>query len=159
MDDSRSIRSCSRARTNSSRGYALVSAIVVAVLYFALVELMLLDASRELAEARRFRARIVALTLAENGAELAAKDLAIPNHTRADVRHEDWQGTISGDMSKSAEGVPPIAGSANAPQVGVPFFIDAEGVAAGVTEVRARVHVRGRVVGKDVRIQYTIHSQ
>ena len=158
MDESGSIRSCSRARTSSSRGYALVSAIVVAVLYFALVELMLIDASRELAEARRFRARIIALTLAENGAELAAWQLADPNHTRADVRDEDWQGTISGRMAKNAPGQPPIAGN-TAPQLGVPFFIDGKGEASGVTPVRATVHVRGRIVGNDVRIQYTIHSR
>jgi hypothetical protein len=71
MDKSPSIKSCNRART-SERGIALAIALIVAVLYFGLIELMLYDASRELAEARRFRARIIAVTLAENGAELAA---------------------------------------------------------------------------------------
>ena len=56
----RSIRSSSRART-SERGFALIAAIALSVLYFALMELMLIDSSRELAEARRFRARIVAI--------------------------------------------------------------------------------------------------
>lgn len=142
MEKWRSTRSCSRARTNSSSGYALVSAIVVAVLYFALIELMLIDASRELAEARRFRARIIALTLAESGAELAALDLV--NRSSADDRTEDPQGTASWRMAKNAGGQ---------------FDIEAEAKTSGVPPVSAKVKVRGRVVNDNVRIQYTIHSQ
>lgn len=143
MDASSSTPSSSRAPRSSQRGYALISALVLAILYFALVELLLIDSARELAEARRFRARIVAETLAENGAELAALHIV----TREQPFHpvaEDWQGTISGTMTKN-----PLSGQ---------FDIVGTGRTGGLTESRARVLVRGRVVGTSVRVQYTIHT-
>ncbi|HET8774200.1 MAG TPA: hypothetical protein VFP80_10430 [Thermoanaerobaculia bacterium] len=115
-------------------------AIVLAVLYFALVELVLLDSQRELGEARRFRARIVAETLAENAAELAALQIVARDSTpQFSVNAED--GTMSGRMVKSATG----------------FEIHGEGTTSGITESTARVILRGRVVGTDVRIQYSLH--
>lgn len=116
-------------------------AITLAVLYFGLVELMLLDSSRELAAARRFRARIVAHTLAENGAELAARDIA--GRASASVNAEDWQGTITGRMTKNPAGH---------------FDIEATGRTSGIVQTESKVFVRGRIVGNDVRIQYTIHN-
>lgn len=139
-----STRSCSRARTNSERGFALMAATAVAVLYFGLMTLLLLDSSRELAEARRFKAKVVAATLAENGAELAALQIADPARASYDATAEDWQGSISGRMSKDAGGQ---------------FEIEAEGKSAGLGPVTAHVRVLGRIVGNDVRIQYTMHSQ
>ena len=133
--------SCSRARPSSQRGYALISALVLAILYFAMVELLLLDSARELEEARRFRARIIAETLAENGAELAA--LQIVTTEKAEASAEDWQGTIVGRMARNPGGQ---------------FDIEAEGRTSGLTESRAKVLVRGRVVGVSVRIQYTLHT-
>ena len=53
---------------------------------------MLFDAARQLAEARRFRARIVALTLAENGAELAAANIVLAIHNRTGATCDDWRG-------------------------------------------------------------------
>ena len=137
----RSTRSCSRARRSSERGYALIAALVLAVLYFAMVELLLIDSARELEEARRFRARIVAETLAENGAELAALNIVTAEKTES--KAEDWQGEIIGRMAKNTAGG---------------FDIEAEGRTSGVTESKVRVLVRGRVVGNDVRIQYTVHT-
>lgn len=137
----RSTRSCSRARRSRQHGYALISALVLAILYFAMVELLLLDSARELAEARRFRARIIAETLAENGAELAA--LHIVTTDKANNTAEDWQGTMTGRMAKNPGGQ---------------FDIEAEGRTTGLTESRAKVLVRGRVVGRSVRIQYTLHT-
>jgi len=144
MDNSRSIRSCSRART-TERGFALAMALIIAVLYFGLIELMLYDASRELAEARRFRARIVALTLAENGAELAAVNLVNPNTISLNAKGGDWQGTITGAMKKDVN-----TGK---------FEIEGTGVATGVVEVSAKVEVFGEIVGLSVRINNTFHSQ
>jgi hypothetical protein len=144
MDNWRSIRSCSRART-TERGFALAMALIIAVLYFGLIELMLFDASRELAEARRFRARIVALTLAENGAELAAAKIAAIDAMSTKVEASDWQGAITGAMNKNSN-----TGE---------FTIHATGHATGVVEVRATVDVFGKVVGNDVQIYYTHHSQ
>jgi type II secretory pathway component PulK len=140
-DALRSIRSCSRARTSSERGFALIAAIALAILYFALIELMLIESSRELAEARRFRARVVAATLAENGAELAAADMVTRAYTTANA--EDWQGTIQGTMLRTA---------------GNQFEIQGRGNATGVPKATARVRVYGRILGTDVRIQYTMHA-
>jgi hypothetical protein len=106
-----------------------------------MVELLLLDSARELAEARRFRARVVAETLAENGVELAAEQIVAKDKTEATA--EDWQGTIVGRMAKKPGGE---------------FDIVAEGQTSGLTESRAKVVVRGRVVGASVRIQYTVHT-
>ncbi len=136
-----STQSCSRERRSSERGIALVLALVLAVLYFGLIELLLLDSARELGEARRFRARIIAETLAENGAELAA--LQIVSRNTASVTAEDWQGMISGKLKKNAAGN---------------FDIEGTGITTGITESKARVVVRGRTVGSGVRIQYTIHT-
>ena len=119
---------------------ALILALVLAVLYFGLIELLLIDSARELEEARRFRARVVAETLAESGAELAA--LQITSRTSADVTAENWQGTMKGKMHKNAGGN---------------FDIEAAGSSGGITESHAKVFVRGRVIGNSVRIQYTIH--
>jgi hypothetical protein len=144
MDNWRSTRSYSRART-TERGFALAMALIIAVLYFGLIELMLFDASRELAEARRFRARIVALTLAENGAELAAVKMAAVDAMSTKVEASDWQGTITGEMLKNSS-----TGD---------FKIHATGQATGIVEVGATVDVFGKVVGNEVHIYYTHHSQ
>jgi hypothetical protein len=148
MDRSPSIRSSSRART-SERGLALALALIVAVLYFGLIELMLMDASRQLAEARRFRARIIALTLAENGAELAALHLASDKPATPQPPLTDWQGTAGGTLSK---GIKDDHGD-------VQFKIDATGAATGIVETHATVYVQGRVNGQHIAIDYTHHSQ
>ena len=147
MDAWPSIRSCNRARTNE-RGIALAIALIVAVLYFGLIELMLYDASRELAEARRFRARIIALTLAENGAELAARDLVnVPSNP---APMTDWQGTMSGDVTKTG-----VKDS----EEGERFTINGNGDATGIVEAHATVYIQGRIDAKGIHIDYTRHSQ
>ena len=147
-DALRSTRSSSRARRSSQHGYALISALVLAILYFGLIELLLLDSARELAEARRFRARIIAETLAENGAELAA--LQIVTTEKSEGSAEDWQGTLTGRMTKdSTSGV---------------FDIVGEGKSGGITESKAKVVLRGRVVvipnvaQAQVRINWSTHT-
>ncbi len=139
-DALRSIRSSSRARTNSERGFALVAAIVLAVLYIALVELLLIDSARELSEARRFRAKIVAAMLAENGAELAAARLL--SRDTANVNASDWQGTITGTMRKTPDDRFEITGS---------------GDTSGLVKTSARVQLQGRIEGTTVKIEYAVH--
>jgi Tfp pilus assembly protein PilX len=140
----RSIRSSSRARTNrahAQRGFALIAAIVLAILYIGLIELLLVDSARELNEARRFRAKIVAATLAENGAELAAAGLLARN--TANVNATDADGTMTGTMTKDAGGQ---------------FVITGTGASSGLVKTSARVRLEGRVVGTEVRIQYSMHT-
>lgn len=136
----RSIRSFSRARTNSQRGFALVAAVVLAILYVALIELLLLDSARELGEARRFRAKVVAATLAENGAELAAASIVTKDS--ASVNDSDAQGTSFGHMTKTAN----------------QFQIRGEGITAGLVNTRATVQLQGRIEGNRVKIDYAVHT-
>src|SRR5438874_12545643 len=93
------MRSSSRVRTRSQRGYVLISAIVLAILYFSLMELMLIDSSRAVREAQRFRARIVATTLAESAAELAAAQLV--SAPGAQVNATDDQGTMTATLQRN----------------------------------------------------------
>jgi len=128
---------------NSQRGFVLVMALVLSFLYFALMTLILVDCTRALHEANRFRARIVAATLAENGAELAAQDI-ISRPTRTVPEDKDWQGTFSGKIVRSSDN----------------FVIEVEGIAIGVLTQRAKVWVQGRVLpGNVVTIDYTSHTQ
>lgn len=137
----RSTRSFSRARTNSERGFALIAAIGLAILYIALIELLLIDSSRELSEARRFRARIVAATLAENGAELAAA--AMLSRPSANVNATDFQGTISGNLRKTSDGRFELTGS---------------GATSGVVQTTSRVTLNGKIEGNRVKIEYAVHN-
>jgi len=142
------MRSSFRARTRrrSERGYVLITAIVLAVLYFALMELMLIESSRSLREAQRFRSRIVAQVLAENAAELAAVQIADRAGTNVDA--EDWQGKMKGEQKRSDTA----------------FEITGSGTTTGVAPVTATVRVQGRFV-KDASnqlrlvVDYTFHSQ
>jgi hypothetical protein len=139
---SRSIRSFSRAAITDQRGFALITALVLAILYFGLVELLMLDAKRELKEARQFRSRIVSLTLAENAAELAAKDIV--NTPAAQVTLTNGEGTMTGTMKKNAGG---------------DFEIEGRGVTSGLDRSAMTVIVQGQVVGNQIRIHYTRHTE
>lgn len=147
----RSIRFCSRARpierarrTSSQRGFALAIALVLAVLYLGLIELLLIDSSRELAAARRFRARIVAQTMAENAAELAARNMvSLGPALMAQDDYEDEQGKMVGKLKKSDP----------------KFELEGVGETAGLVKVKATVSVIGRIEGSRVLIDFTMHSQ
>jgi hypothetical protein len=105
------------------------------------MELMLIDSSRALREAQRFRSRIVAATLAESAAELASAQMVTrPGGT---VNAQDEQGLMTGSLRIN----------------GNQFEIDGEGTTAGVVPVKSTVRVQGRVEGSRVAIDYTFHSQ
>ncbi len=135
----RSIRFSFRGRT-SERGYVLISAIALAILYFALMELMLIDSSRAQREAQRFRARVVATTLAESAAELAAAQLVTA--PAATVNATDEQGTMSATMQHNAN----------------TFMIDAKAESTGVPPQKATVRVQGEIQGSKVKVSYTYHT-
>ena len=138
----RSIRSFSRART-SERGFVLIAALTLAVLYFALMELMLVDSSRELAEARRFRARVVAGVVAENAVELAA--LQMVSGAGIKIQEVDAQGAMSAEYKRNGDA----------------YEITAEGETGGVLKQKATVFVQGRIDSATgvVKIDYTMHGQ
>lgn len=140
----RSIRSSfpGRTRNRRERGYVLISAVAFAVLYFALMELMLIDSQRALRDANRFRAKVIATTLAENGAELAAEQLSTRYKTEAEYANE--QGRMMGTMERTESS----------------FLINAVGSSTGVPPVTATVKVVGDVNQHGrVAINYTYHSQ
>ena len=139
----RSIRSFSRARTSSQRGFALIWAVGLAIIFFMLIQLMLIDSARELAEARRFRAKIVAQTLAENGAELAAAQI-VDRSMSGPVSTQDWQGKATGDMKRN--------------EMNGEFLILGEGEAGGTDTAKARVEVAGVAMGGNVDVNYTVHT-
>lgn len=137
----RSTSSSSRARTRE-RGYVLIAAITIAILYFALMELMLIDSSRALREAQRFRSKVVAATLAESAAELSAASMVTRN-VGDTINADDEQGSMKATCKVNGQA----------------FDIDAEATTSGVSPVKATVRVQGRIVGQRVVIDYTFHSQ
>jgi hypothetical protein len=137
-----SMRFSFRDRTTDQRGYVLISAIALAVLYFGLMELMLIDSSRALREAQRFRSRVVASALAESAAELAAAQML--TQPRSPANATDEQGQMTGTLSISGD----------------QFELNGQGVTAGVAPVSATVRIQGTITnGNHVRIDYTFHSQ
>lgn len=136
-----------RENTEAERGFALLSALVIAFLYFGLMQLLLIDASRSLHEAQRFRARIVAKTLAENGAELAAINMM--NQASGEGEVNDAQGHASGKRT---------SGTTNEFNI-TPFTIESEGTTVGVVRQHATVTLEGYTDGATVHIEQSRHSQ
>jgi Tfp pilus assembly protein PilX len=141
----------------SERGFALALAVIVAVLYFALIELLMIDASRDLAQARQFRSYVIAQTLAENAAELAALKIVDPTTApQGNVKEEDWQGTMVGTLRKTTDD-PPDPNDLNAVQK-LNFVLTGQGETAGLAKARAAVEVTGRIEGNKVLIDFTKHA-
>lgn len=136
------MRFFSRARTRSQRGYVLISAIALAILYFALMQLMLIDSSRALREAQRFRSRIVSSTLAESAAELAAAGMVSGSGSPM-AKASDDQGSMDGELHSVPGG----------------FELIGNATTSGVAPVKATVRVQGRIEGTHVLVDYTFHSQ
>ena len=136
-----STRSSFRARTHE-RGFVLIAAIALAILYFALMELMLIDSSRALREAQRFRSRVIAATLAESAAELSAASMVTRN-AGDDINADDEQGSMKATCKVN----------------GTAFEINAEAATSGVMPAKSSVRVQGRIVGQRVIVDYTYHSQ
>ena len=123
----------------------LVAALTLAILYFALMELLLLDSSRAMAEARNFRGRVVALTLAENGAELAARNMA--NTLMTTQQYINDEGTMKGNLTRIVL----------SDQIST-FELSGSGVARGDVPHRASVTLRGRIENGVVKIEYSEHK-
>ena len=138
----RSIRSFNRARTESQRGFVLVIALVLAMLYFMLMGLVMIDSSRAQAEAQRFRARMMAAVLAENAAELAcAQMVTLPGGM---ANKEDNQGRMVGTYRRLTDNR---------------FEVNGEGETKGVVRQQATVLLEGHIEGNTIHIDYSRHSQ
>jgi hypothetical protein len=120
----------------------LITAIALAILYFALMELMLIDSSRAQREAQRFRSKVVATTLAESAAELSAASM-VTRGIGDSINADDEQGSMKASCKVN----------------GPAFTIDAEATTSGVSPVKSTVSVQGRIIGSRVMVDYTYHSQ
>ena len=105
------------------------------------MELMLIDSSRALREAQRFRARVTSAALAESAAELSAAQMISRGSSSANA--QDEQGTMNGALQRMSD----------------QFELTGEGLTSGVPPVHASVRVQGRIEGSRVIIDYTFHSQ
>jgi type II secretory pathway component PulK len=134
MDRSSSIRSSCRGRTE--RGFALITALLLSILFLGMIELALADATAAQREARRFRERISSQILADNAVELAAAGM-LNKESDSSFETETDAGTMKGSFKKLPGGRFELAG---------------DGLSAGLG-VRATVVLEGRVVGSRIVIQ------
>ena len=124
------------------RGFVLVTALTLSVLYFALMELLLIDSTRALSEAQRFRSHVIAAALAESGAELAA--FQIVTKSSANVNATDFQGTMHGELQRMSNS----------------FILQGEGSSIGSMTKAARVRVEGRISEDgSLKIDFTVHAE
>jgi Tfp pilus assembly protein PilX len=129
------------SKRKNQRGFVLITALTISILYFALMELLLIDSSRALGEAQRFRAHVVAGTLAESAAELAAFQIITRNNATIDKK--DFQGTMHGVLQRNSNS----------------FVLQGEGLAIGAMKQSAKVRVEGRVEGLALKIDFTVHGE
>jgi hypothetical protein len=119
--------------------------LVIAILYFALISLMLWESTEAFRSAQRFRSRIVAQAWAESGAEIAAQKVV--SASTGESTWESDEATVETDTK-----VVPT-------QNGLDFQITSASTTKGVMPARARVSATGRYDGSRFRILRTIHSQ
>ena len=126
-------RSRASDRERGERGFVLVSALVISLLFIGLIELVLIDSSTRMRTAQRFRARTVAEILAENGAELAARNMVSAASTSGEAQLAE--GELSGELARMGE----------------TFILRGSGVSSGVHSATVAIEIRGRVL-EDGRI-------
>jgi hypothetical protein len=136
-----SISFSSRGRTDQ-RGFVLAAALLIAVLYFALMELLLLDSTRALQDAQRFRSHLIAATLAEDGAELAAAGMI--SKSGGSAERDDDAGKVVGTYVRT--------GCCS-------FELKGDATARGVPAASAHVRLQGRIQGNTIAIDFATHSQ
>lgn len=127
---------------HSQEGFVLLSVLLIAVLYFGLIELLLNDSAQRMREAQRFRAVITANILAENAAELAATNMVGLSVNQASAESDD--GSISGTYRRVGQNG---------------FLVEAMGVTNGLSRAKRTVTIKGTISGTSVRIHQTRHRQ
>jgi hypothetical protein len=125
----------------------LVIALVLAILYFMLMTLVMIDSSRAQSEAQRYRARVVAAALAENAAELACAQMV--NLPSSVGQLQDDQGRMYGTYRRLGGDT---SGTAR-------FEVMGEADTKGVLNQHATVFLEGHFNGNEVHIDFSRHSQ
>ena len=121
------------------KGFVILGALFLALIYFASVELLLADTTARLLELRRTRARMAAEILADNAVELSADSMVV--RLSVDAEKTTEEGTMMSTYRTEPDGT---------------FVIEANAVTAA--GARARVQMRGRVTGTSISILRTRHS-
>ena len=134
-----------RIRPNVERGpfrcgmlsylHLIVASLVLALLFLAMMELVLRESAEEHRAAQRVRARVTAQVLAENAAELAAEDMVdLPGRS---IEKENDDGTMKGRYRRT----------------GNHFEIEAKGVSKGTVRTESTLRLEGRIQGTSIRIE------
>lgn len=143
MKISSSIRSSFPVRARRrQKGFVLISVLLIAILFFGLIELLMTESSEKMRESSRFRARIVSNILAENGAELAAAQMTDLSFNSDSL--ETDQGSMNGTYRRIGQDQ---------------FVIEASGTTSGVIQSRGIVTITGTIDGSSVRIDQTRHER
>ena len=103
---------------------------------FAVMQLVMIDSNRVLHEAQRFRSKVIASALAENGAELAASQM-MTTYVR-NVNASDADGKMKASLNRSPSD----------------FVITAEGTSSGVESRTATVRLQGRTLGTKITVEF-----
>jgi hypothetical protein len=128
-------------RHAGERGIILIAVVIVAILYFAMIELMLMESTEASRQAERFRSRVTAHVLAENAIELAAENMVSASWTRR--TYTDSQGTVRGDYKRTGDS----------------FEITGTATTSGVAPTKADAKLQGIVNASRITITFSTHSQ
>lgn len=139
------MRKLRRRSSGNQRGFALVSAIVLAFLIFSLIALILIESTVSLRMAQAFRARITAFNLSESALQLALQELEIDEDGVVDFTGKD------GKMTTTCRRTP------DANRGGYKFVIEATGESAGLTRSVAKLTARGHQGTNFVVVEEVVH--
>lgn len=131
----------------SERGFALVSALVIAFLFFSLIGLILIESTLSLRMAQRYRAKVTANNLAESALQLSLQELVLEEDGVIEFDSDE------GRMSTTCKRVP------NPNQGGFDFVIEATGETRGVTPLRSRVIAHGHQSVQNVVVRAVQHPE
>jgi hypothetical protein len=123
-------------RARGERGFALVAALLIALLFLGLIELTLRDTSEGVRGAHRQRARLASEILADNAVELAAAGMLFA------ASKDEERTAEAGSMRGSYRRLP-----------GDRFELTGEGVSGGVDSVTTHVVLSGRIAAEGVVIE------
>jgi Tfp pilus assembly protein PilX len=140
------MKSSSRTRSAEERGFALISALVISFLFFAVIGLILIESTLSLRSAHRFRAKVVAQNLAESGMQLALQELAMGDDGRIDYS------AAEGKITSTCE-------TRVLPSMQTEFELNVTGSSADVQPSVSKIKAIGIVDGGTVTVQQLEHSQ
>jgi S1-C subfamily serine protease len=119
-------------------GFTVVAALLIAILFFGLIGLLLVESAEAYRNAQRFRARVTAFVMAGNAVEIAAAGIVSGAAHRVDVEIDGYQ--LTAEVQRAGER----------------FVITAASVRSG-GGAGASVRVEGRVVGSSIEVFRTLH--